>query len=473
MKLQIGKRSWAFGVGTLAGLAVLVLLLGAGGIAGWEYSNSTQFCATTCHRVHPEEIAAHKLGAHAQVSCVECHMGRNSTLHLMALKPTHAKELWGMIAGYERPIASGTLRPAREACESCHYPTVEHNDSVAVKVHYGTDPESLESRTTLVLHTGMDAIRQGYTRGIHWHVQNEVRFVSPDPQRREIPWVEVRRPDGTKVVYTDAETKLKPDQIAALPARPMACYDCQNSVGHPFKNPANIVDEAIRTGKIDRALPNAKARAVALIGALGDVTGEERERQQRVDKLIADASAKAATPAEQKPLEEKFNKAMREILLGASFEEKGFTWKSFPNHTGHADTPGCFRCHDGKHYNDKGEAIRLQCTLCHALPQVVREKAAGSVASLLPDKVGEKQPESHARPNFMHTHSDDVTEECEKCHGPNLKRGKQGGNFCANPACHGRKYPGLDLMVDPPSKAEAPKADAKQKSTRLNSSHRL
>jgi hypothetical protein len=458
MKIRMGRRTLMLGGVTAIVVGLLgVAVVGAAGIAGWEFSNSNTFCAVMCHSVHPEESAAHKVGAHARVNCVECHMGRTSTLHQMALKPTHAKELWGMIAGYERPITSGTLRPSREACESCHYPAQEHNDSVAVKVHYGTDPESSESRTKIVLHTGMDAIRQGYTKGIHWHIQNEVSFISPDPQRREIPWVQVKKPDGTKVTYIDGETKLTAQQLSAMQAqaRPMACYDCHNSVGHPFPNPANTVDEAIRTGRIDRSLPDAKARAVALIGTLGEVTGEPKEREAKVDKLIADATAKAATPAENKPAEQKFNKAMREILLAASFQEKGFTWKSFPNHTGHADTPGCFRCHDGKHYNDKGEAIRLQCTLCHALPEVVREKGKGSVASLLPDKVGEKQPESHQKPNFMHVHSDEVGPECEKCHGTPLKQGKQGGNFCANPACHGRTWPGVNLTVEPPAKAAA------------------
>ena len=460
MKIRIGN--WTMVVGTVATITAAVIgvaLLGAAGIAGWEYSNSNAFCAAMCHDVHPEEIAAHKQGAHARVNCVECHMGRNSTLHLMALKPTHAKELWGMIVGYERPITSGTLRPSREACESCHYPAVEHHDSVAVKVQYGTDPQSSESRTKIVLHTGMDAVRSGYTKGIHWHIQNEVRFVSPDPQRRDIPWVEVVKADGTKVTYTDAETKLTAQQIAALPARPMACYDCHNEVGHPFTNPATTVDEAIRTGKIDRKLPDTKARAVALIDKLPEITGETKAREAKVDALLAEASGKAATAAEFKPAEQKFNTAMREILLAASFREKGFSWKSFPNHTGHADTAGCFRCHDGKHFNDKGEVIRLQCTLCHALPEVTRENAKGSVASLLPEKAGEKQPESHQRANFMRTHADDVAPECEACHGTPLKRGKQGGGFCSNPACHGREWPALDLSVEPPKKAagEAPK----------------
>jgi hypothetical protein len=265
----------------------------------------------------------------------------------------------------------------------------------------------------------------------------------------------VTKADGTKVAYTDAETKLTPAQISALQPRAMACYDCHNQVGHPFPNPANVVDDAIRTGKIDRSLPDTKARAVALIDALGDIAGEPKEREAKIDKLIADATAKAATSAEHKPAEQKFNKAMREILLASSFSEKGFSWKSFPNHQGHADTPGCFRCHDGKHFNDKGEAIRLQCTLCHSLPEVTRENGKGSVASLVPDKVGEKQPESHQRPNFMHTHADDLGPECEQCHGTPLKRGKSGGNFCSNPACHGREWPAINLSAEPPKKAAA------------------
>ena len=57
-----------------------------------------------CHAVHPEEPKAHAASFHARVNCVECHMGRLSTLQLMAIKPTHINELWGMIVGYERPI---------------------------------------------------------------------------------------------------------------------------------------------------------------------------------------------------------------------------------------------------------------------------------------------------------------------------------------------------------------------------------
>jgi hypothetical protein len=203
------------------------------------------------------------------------------------------------------------------------------------------------------------------------------------------------------------------------------------------------------TATIDRSLPNTKARAVALVEKLGHLTGRPEERQAKIDAAIAEVAKEAATPAEHQAAEQKFNAAMRKILMDVSFLEKDFSWASFPNHGAHSDTAGCFRCHDGKHYNEQGEAIRLQCTLCHALPEVSKENGKSTVPSLVPEKAGEKQPESHQRPNFMHTHADDVNEDCEACHGTPLKRGKQGGAFCSNPACHGREWPNMTLDAEP------------------------
>jgi hypothetical protein len=456
MKIRLGRRTLMLGtVATLlvAGMAVAVAT--AVGIVGWEYTNSDEFCAVMCHSVHPEETTSHRVGAHARVHCVECHMGRTSTLHLMALKPTHVKELWGMIAGYERPLASSTLRPSREACESCHWPSANHHDSIALRVHYDNDAASSETRTKIVLHTGVGELREGTSKGIHWHIDNDVSFVSLDPQRREIPWVQVKKPDGTKVTYIDAETKVTAQQVSALEPRRMACYDCHNAVGHPFPNPEVVVDDAIGAGKIDRSLPGAKARAVGLITAVADLSGKMDDRVKAIDRIIAEQSAKAGTRPEDKAKEQKFNAAMRDILVNATFEEKGVTWKSFPSHTGHRDSPGCFRCHDGKHFNDKGEAIRLQCTLCHALPQVTREIGKGSVASTV--QAGLEPPDSHSEPNFMHDHRMKIDKTCEMCHGK-LAFGSDGGNFCSNPACHGRTWPSLNLNAEV-KKAEPPKAE--------------
>ena len=147
-------RSLMFGtVLTLVLVGIVAAVIAAGGIVAWEYSNSNAFCTNVCHAVHPEEPKAHSASLHARVNCVECHMGRLSTLELMALKPTHFNELWGMIVGYERPTQTHSLRPARESCEACHWPEARHNDTIRVKYRYGVDAKSTESRTTLRMHT--------------------------------------------------------------------------------------------------------------------------------------------------------------------------------------------------------------------------------------------------------------------------------------------------------------------------------
>ncbi len=458
MKIKLGRRTLMMGTVTTIVVGLLALaVLGVAGIAGWEYTNSDAFCAAMCHSVHPEESISHKTSAHARVHCVECHMGRTSTLHLIALKPAHIKELWGMIVGYERPTYASGLRPAREACESCHWPQAEHHDSVAVNKRFGTDPKSSETDYRLTLHTTANIERElsWKVTGIHWHIGSDVEFKSPDPQGRSIPWVEIRKPDGSRVTYIDAESKLSAAELGKLEPRRMECYNCHNAVGHPFPNPVAVVDEAIASGKIDRGLPSVKARAVSLIEAVGDLSGKMEDRAAKVDKVIADYAAKTAVPPDLKDKDLQFQKAMKDILLTTSFEEKGITWKSFPNHAQHRDSPGCFRCHDGKHFNDKGEAIRLQCTLCHNLPQVKLESGGGSVASTI--VAGVSPPDSHNAPNFMHEHRLLADPSCSMCHGE-LKFGREGGNFCANPACHGRAWPDVNLNAEPPKTAKAPEA---------------
>jgi nitrate/TMAO reductase-like tetraheme cytochrome c subunit len=452
---RITQRVMALGTVTTIVLGIVALMvLGAGGIVAWEYSNSDAFCANACHSVHPEETLAHNVSFHAEVHCVECHIGRLSTLRMMALKPEHVKELYGVIFGYERPLVSTTLRPARQNCEGCHNPSALHHDSIVVRKHYDTDPPSSETTTRLVLHTGSGTIRDKptETKGIHWHVANDVSFIAADPQRRVIPWVRVTGPDGKARTYVDATAKTPPEGFKTENARQIECFDCHNAVGHPFPNPADAIDDAIATGRIDRSLPSAKKRGLELVGAVEKLTGPHEEQAKTIDRLIADSAAKAAPKADKKDAEAKFEKTMKEILLASAFEAPGLTWKSFPNHTGHKDFAGCFRCHDGKHFDDKGNAIRLQCTLCHDLPQVTREKGKGSVPSTV--AAGLSPPDSHEAPNWMRDHRLSLDQTCAACHGK-MEYGTEGGNFCSNPACHGRKWPELDLNAEPKQQQKA------------------
>jgi hypothetical protein len=47
------------------------------------------------------------------------------------------------------------------------------------------------------------------------------------------------------------------------------------------------------------------------------------------------------------------------------FPQMNVTWGTYPNHIGHMDAPGCFRCHDDLHKTKDGRVIKQDCTLCH------------------------------------------------------------------------------------------------------------
>jgi hypothetical protein len=50
------------------------------------------------------------------------------------------------------------------------------------------------------------------------------------------------------------------------------------------------------------------------------------------------------------------------------------TWGTHPNHIGHMDYPGCFRCHDGSHAAKNGDTIPQDCSVCHNLLAVEEAK---------------------------------------------------------------------------------------------------
>ncbi len=451
MKISLGQRTVMVGTAMTLIIAVIALaVLGAGSVLAWEYSNSNAFCTNNCHAVHPEEPRAHAVSSHARVQCIECHMGRLPTLQLMALKMTHYRELLGMVTGYERPVTATSLRPARDSCEGCHWPSVMHDDKVRTKVHFGTDAANTETRTRLIVHTGGGEARQGSARGVHWHIDQNVEYVTDDEQKRTIPWVRVTGKDGKSTTYFDAASKVGRAEMDQAKKHRMECADCHNQTGHPFANPADRVDNAIADGLIDRKLPSIKARALAIIEKASPLHGPMPEQVPQFEKIIADAAPKGDMTPAVRASEAQFAATMLGILKLSEFEAKKFTWKSFPNHVGHKDSPGCFRCHDGKHFNEKGDAIRLQCTLCHDIPQVSVNGTLKTVPST--DEPGMEPPDDHEAPNWIADHRNADDKDCAMCHGP-IKWGKSGGGFCSNPACHGREWPGMDLDAEP-AKAE-------------------
>jgi hypothetical protein len=42
-------------------------------------------------------------------------------------------------------------------------------------------------------------------------------------------------------------------------------------------------------------------------------------------------------------------------------------WRVYPDNVGHLNSPGCYRCHDGKHTSRDGKTITHSCSGCHTI----------------------------------------------------------------------------------------------------------
>jgi hypothetical protein len=134
--------------------------------------------------------------------------------------------------------------------------------------------------------------------------------------------------------------------------------------------------------------------------------------------------------------------ALQQVYSDSVFVDQKVNWDTHPSNVGHIDSPGCFRCHDGKHLDSNQQAIRLECNLCHSIPVVAgaEDFVTGIEISRGPE------PESHRSPNWISLHNQSIDSSCSACHTMADAGGTSNTSFCSNSACHGSvfSYAGFD-----------------------------
>jgi nitrate/TMAO reductase-like tetraheme cytochrome c subunit len=435
-------------------VCMVVFLATVAGVAtAWEYTNSPAFCGTTCHTM-PPEYTAYQISPHARVDCVDCHLGRESVVLTVPRKAREVNHVVNALTkAYEPPIYVRSLRPARDTCEKCHNPEKFSSDAFVEIKRYAKDAANTPERTYLIVKTGGGTRREGLGRGIHWHIENEVWFYSDDPLKQTIPYVREVDLDGQVIEYLDVEAGLPPDfgqQVEGQLHR-MDCIDCHTRISHLFRSPSDAIDDALARHQIDANVPQIKM--------LGEVTLSKKyanteEGLQAIDAL--DTWYQENAPdfyAENQGTVRNTIEALKEIFTVTVFPDMGIGWQTHPSNAGHREFPGCFRCHDGKHTSAEGKTVRLECNICHSVPEVVEAAQAAPVLSI--DKPGE--PESHLDSNWIARHRFKFDETCATCHDVSNPGGTDNTSFCSNSACHAIqwKYVGLDApairaLVAPP-----------------------
>lgn len=434
-----GSRLW-IRILPYATLGALTLIVGVSGVYAWDYTNSPEFCGTACHTM-PPEYTSYLTSPHARVDCVECHIGRGFVATRITRKAGDIRHIVSLaFERYEFPIRADDLRPARETCERCHFPEKFSDDSLREIRHYDEDAANSPSTTYLVLKTGGGSRRLGLGRGIHWHIENRVLYWSADPERQSIPFIRVFDAEGNPTDYIDIESAIDPAAIDEAQLQQMDCITCHNRITHLVYPPVDSVERLMAAGLIPTSIPDIRRQAVEVLGA---------EYPSDEDALAGIAGLadyyRDVHPdfyGEQTALIEQAIAVLQDTYRKSVFRHQRSDWNTHPNNIGHKNSPGCFRCHDGKHLNADGGAVRLECNLCHSIPVVA--ESSDLVANIEISRGPE--PQSHLSPNWIGLHRQVFDATCSNCHSTANPGGTDNTSFCSNSACHGSAwtYAGFD-----------------------------
>jgi len=357
-----------------------------------NYMDSVTFCGQTCHTVMQPEFTAHQRSPHSRVECVSCHIGPGASWFVKSKLSGAGQVLAVMFNNYPRPIPQPVrnLRPARETCETCHWPQKFDEDRLRDLPSYAEDEQNSLTHTVLMLHLGGGANRVGI-HGRHLGEGVAVRYYATDDKRENVPWVEYTS-GGKTVVYAAAGAKLDPSKI-----RVMDCIDCHNRPTHIYELPERAMDNAMTAGQISATLPFAKKQGVAI---LKQTYAGRDEAAVQIPKAFEDYY-KATYPqvyAQRADDIKKAGAAVATIYMNNVFPAMKVTWGTYNNNLGHTDSIGCFRCHDGSHNTTDGKEITQDCSACHNL-LVSGEKSPKILVDLgleqapPPDKTADKKDE--------------------------------------------------------------------------------
>jgi hypothetical protein len=145
----------------------------------------------------------------------------------------------------------------------------------------------------------------------------------------------------------------------------MDCIDCHNRPTHLFEVPANALDQELTARPELAELPWFKRQALAAIE--GDYpTHEAGTEAVRQAVLAFYRSDHPALWRSRQGLVEAGAEVAAGVYARSVFPEMDTDWETHPNHIGHEQSPGCWRCHDEELATAGGEhVISMDCELCH------------------------------------------------------------------------------------------------------------
>ncbi len=337
-----------------------IMVIAAATYKGMEVMESVEFCGTACHTVMQPEHTAHARSPHSRVTCAQCHIGPGADWFVKS----KLDGAWQLVAVtfdlYPRPVPTPLhdLRPARDTCEQCHWPTKFVGDKLRIMTHYDEDEQNTELTSAVLLKVG--GTRANGAHGIHWHVDPgvSIRYRS-DETREDIYEIELSHNGDEPTRYS---IRNAPEDGGVW--REMDCVDCHNRPTHVYQSPGPAIDNAIAQGLIDRSLPYVKREGLRIIQ-------EKYESHEAAREALSAGLAKFYAESYPDVAEEKADliasagAALGDIYAVNIFPQMEVWWDTYPNHIGHEQSDGCFRCHKRSMRTEDRKQVSNDCDTCH------------------------------------------------------------------------------------------------------------
>jgi hypothetical protein len=349
---------------------VIVLFLSTlGSFQAFHITESVEFCGTLCHKVMEPEHTAYQNSPHANVACVECHVGSGASWYVKS-KLSGLHQVYAVLTkSYPTPIETPLhdLRPARETCEKCHWPQKFYARTLRTNKYFLADSLNSEWNIMLQMKTGPENTGLGLIEGIHWHINPNVNieYISESDKRENITYVKYTNKSTGKVkIFRNDSNPISDSLLSASKTRVMDCIDCHNRPSHNYKSPPVYFDKAMLTDAISKDIPFIKKVSM---GILRDTFTDKDTALMKIKDGITSyyKTSFGEYYAKNQGVIDKSIAAIQKAFGENTFPKMKVTYDHYPEHIGHLESDGCFRCHNDAFVAEDGSKISRDCNLCH------------------------------------------------------------------------------------------------------------
>lgn len=348
---------------------IILFLSTLGSFKAYHITESVEFCGTLCHQVMEPEYTAYQNSPHANVACVDCHVGSGASWYVKS-KISGLHQVYAVLTkSYPTPIETPVhdLRPARETCERCHWPEKFYARTLWTNKYFLADSLNTEWDVILQMKTGPEFSGLGLKEGIHWHINPSVNieYISENDKRENITYVKYTNKTSGKVkIFRNADNPVSDSLITATSTRMMDCIDCHNRPSHNYDSPTVYFNKEMISGQIPKDIPFFKKVTMEILKN----TYNSKDTALMVIRDSITSYYKSLGGDYYAKNENVIENAIKGIQKGYSqntFPKMKVTYDHYPEHIGHLESDGCFRCHNDAFKAEDGTKISRDCNLCH------------------------------------------------------------------------------------------------------------